>query len=116
LYSIKTTQGIPASPEITVHMHVETDLIYWIWFPEDIANAVPNEAAWGRVVYTGFRFKPFGWFPEVKDVEAIPLSEMPEDHPAKAGNYYIPNARLKQARKAGEVLPGTDLGNLLGGP
>lgn len=58
-------------------MHVQSDLVYWIWYPEDLANAVPNEVAWGRVKYTGRRLKVLGWFPEVKDVEAIPLSELP---------------------------------------
>jgi hypothetical protein len=107
LYSIKTTSRVPATPESTMHMHVQQDLIYWIWYPEDLANAVPNEVAWGRVKYTGWRVKPFGWFPEVKDVEAIPLSELPEDHPAKSGDYYLSHETVKQAIKSGTPLLGT---------
>jgi len=108
LYSIKTTRRVPATPDSTMHMHVQSDLIYWIWYPEDLANAVPNEVAWGRVKYTGWRWKPLGWFPEVKDVEAIPLSELPDDHPAKSGDYYLSNEQVEEAVRTGAVLPGTD--------
>ena len=109
LYSVKTTSRVPSTPESTTHMHVQQDLIYWLWYPEDIANAVPNEVAWGRVKYTGWRVKLLGWFPQVKDVEAIPLSELPEDHPAKSGNYHISYQQLRQAEHDGVILPGTDL-------
>lgn len=110
LYSIKTTSRVPATPESTMHMHVQQDLVYWIWYPEDLANAVPNEVAWGRVKYTGWRWKPFKWFPEVKDVEAIPLSELPAGHPAKSGNYYLSDEQVRQAAESGIALPGTDFG------
>ncbi len=113
LYSVKTTSQVPATPESTLHMHVQSDLIYWIWYPEDLANAVPNEVAWGRVKYTGIRVKPLGWFPEVKDIEAIPLSELPDDHPAKSGHYYLSHEDLQQAKSDGVVLPGTNLSQAL---
>ena len=109
LYTIKTTSRVPATPDSTMHMHVQQDLIYWIWYPEDLANAVPNEVAWGRVKYTGWRWKPLHWFPQVKDVEAIPLSELPDSHPAKSGNYYLSNEDIQQAIKQGVQLAGTDL-------
>lgn len=114
LYSIKTTTRIPATPGSTMHMHVQSDLIYWIWYPEDLANAVPNEVAWGRVKYTGWRVKPLGWFPEVKDVEAIPISELPDNHPAKSGHYHISHAKIRQAEKDGIALEGTELNDILG--
>lgn len=113
LYSVKTTRKVPSTPDSTTHMHVQQDLIYWLFYPEDIANAVPNEVAWGRITYTGWRWKILGWFPEVKDVEAIPLSELPGDHPAKSGSYYIAHEQLKEAERDGVILPGTDLGKVL---
>jgi len=114
LYSIKTTSQVPSSPESTTHMHVQSDLVYWLFYPEDIANAVPNEVAWGRVKYTGWRVKFLGWFPEVKDVEAVPLSELPNSHPAKSGHYYISHEELIQAERRGTAIPGTDLKKVLG--
>ena len=93
-------------------MHVQSDLVYWIWYPEDLANAVPNEVAWGRVKYTGRRLKVLGWFPEVKDVEAIPLSELPMDHPAKSGDYYLSDEVVKEAMERGAMIPGTDFGTM----
>lgn len=113
LYSIKTTSQVPSTPESTMHMHVQQDLIYWIWYPEDLANAVPNEVAWGHIKYTGWRQKVLGWFPEVKDIQAIPLSELPESHPAKSGQYFISNEQIQQARRDGVTLPGTDLESVL---
>lgn len=113
LYTIKTTSRVPATPESTIHMQVQQDVFYWIWYPEDLANAVPNEVAWGRVKYTGWRVKILNWYPEVKDIEAIPLSELPDDHPAKSGTYYISEEELEQAERDGVTLPGTDLNRAL---
>ncbi len=113
LYTIKTTSRVPATPESTTHMQAQQDVFYWIWYPEDLANAVPNEVAWGRVKYTGWRVKILNWYPEVKDVEAIPLSELPDDHPAKSGTYYISDEELAQAKRDGISLPGTDLNKAL---
>jgi hypothetical protein len=115
LYSVKTTSRVPSTPDSTAHMQVEQDLIYRIFYPEDLANAVPNEVAWGRVKYTGWRFKPFNWFPEVKDIEAVPMNILPAGHPATSGTYYLSPAEVKEAKRDGVILPGTNLSEVLRG-
>lgn len=113
LYSVKTNSRVPATPGSTTHMHVKRDIVYGILYPEDLANAVPNEVAWGRIKYTGWRIKLFNWYPEVKDIEAVPLNVLPPSHPAVSGSYSISPAELKEAKRDGVTLPGTNLSEVL---
>ncbi len=83
-YSIQACRALPCTENNTIHFHVEKDVVYGIWYPEDIYDAVPQETSWGSVTYTGWRVKLLGWYPEVKRIELTPISELPPNHPAKS--------------------------------
>lgn len=113
VYSVSASRTLPASEDSTQHFHIERDVWHWLWYPEDIYDAIPEEISFAIIHYNGIRVKILGWYPEIKRILAFPLNSLPQDHPAHTGKRIdekdIRNYILKRLPKDHPVHEGAEI-------
>lgn len=75
LYSVKTSHELPSTPDSALILHVRRNILAGIFYPENVAGAVPEVVSKGTVTYGGWRIKPLGLYPEMIDIEVTPIAE-----------------------------------------